>query len=93
MLLCAFLADASNGAASCDGSYARPLGQAEEEDAFWMLVVMVERLLPNDSFSDGLTGVRVDSEILIDLMRDLSTARAGRRLRLVVWKRPVGIRD
>ena len=41
-----------------------------EEGAFWMMVVLVERLLPSDYFTDGLTGVRVDSEILIDLMRE-----------------------
>jgi hypothetical protein len=39
-----------------------------ELDAFWMFVVMVERLLPADYFTDGLTGVRVDSNILVDLM-------------------------
>ena len=41
-----------------------------EEEAFWMLVVMIERLLPADYFSDGLTGVRVDSGILLDMMKE-----------------------
>lgn len=41
-----------------------------EEGAFWMMVVLVERLLPSDYFTDGLTGVRVDSEILVDLMKE-----------------------
>ena len=40
-----------------------------EEQAFWMLVVMVERLLPADYFADGLTGVRVDSGILLDMIK------------------------
>ena len=77
MLLCVMACDVSNGLASSGGAYARgggqggaPLGPPEEEEAFWMLVVMVERLLPADYFTDGLTGVRVDSEILIDLMRE-----------------------
>ena len=35
-----------------------------------MMVVLVERLLPSDYFTDGLTGVRVDSEILVDLMKE-----------------------
>ena len=44
--------------------------ERSEEAAFWLLLVMVERLLPSDYFTDGLTGVRVDSGILLDLMRE-----------------------
>ena len=69
MLLCVMAAGPANGQASSTG-YASPAGPVEEEAAFWMLVVLVERLLPADYFTDGLTGVRVDSEILLDLMRE-----------------------
>ena len=41
-----------------------------EEDAFWMFVMMIERLLPADYYTDGLTGVRVDSNILLDLLHE-----------------------
>mmetsp|Transcript_13752 Transcript_13752/g.34335 ORF Transcript_13752/g.34335 Transcript_13752/m.34335 type:complete len:647 (-) Transcript_13752:342-2282(-) len=40
-----------------------------EQDAFWMFVLMIERLLPADYYTDGLVGVRVDSSVLVDLMQ------------------------
>ena len=42
---------------------------AEEEEAFWLLVLTMERLLPADYYTDGLLGVRIDSEVLADLIR------------------------
>ena len=40
-----------------------------EQDAFWMFVLTIERLLPADYYTDGLVGVRVDSSVLVDLMQ------------------------
>jgi hypothetical protein len=77
MLLCAMadtgsVGGAADGAAGggAGGSSAGGLSMRVEENAFWMLVVLTERLLPADYYTDGLTGVRVDAEILLDLLRE-----------------------
>ena len=46
------------------------LVMSTEEDAFWMFLLTMERLLPADYYTDGLTGVRIDSQVLITLMKE-----------------------
>lgn len=35
-----------------------------EEDCFWLLMLTLERLLSPDYYTDGLVGVRIDSQVL-----------------------------
>ena len=39
------------------------LMMGSEQDAFWMFLLTIERLLPADYYIDGLVGVRVDSSV------------------------------
>lgn len=82
MLLCAMSDDGAGGVgagSAATNQFTKPSSQeglfvasiltpAVEENAFWMMVVLIERLLPSDYYTDGLTGVRVDSQILLDLV-------------------------
>jgi hypothetical protein len=43
----------------------------DEESAFWMLCHVVEQLLPNDYYGEGLLGIKVDQEVVSSLLRDL----------------------
>ncbi|KAH3744266.1 TBC1 domain family member 9 [Pelomyxa schiedti] len=36
----------------------------EEEDAFWLLITLIENLLPGDYFTDNLAGVMIDMVVL-----------------------------
>jgi len=46
------------------------LVHADEEDAFWMLCAIVEKLLPEDFFSPSLLPSRACPLVLVDYVRD-----------------------
>lgn len=41
----------------------------DEEGVFWMATHILERLLPNDYYSGGLLGIRVDQSVLNELVK------------------------
>jgi hypothetical protein len=47
------------------------LTHTEEEQAYWVLLSVIERLLPKDFFSPSLIASRADQAVLDDLVRQL----------------------
>ena len=47
------------------------LVHADEEEAFWVLAAMIERILPEDFFSPSLLSSRACPLVLLDYVRDL----------------------
>ena len=43
----------------------------DEESAFWMMVHIVEQLLPNDFYGEGLLGTKVDQEVVLGLLKEV----------------------
>jgi hypothetical protein len=41
----------------------------QEEDAFWLLVTVVERLLPDDYFTRSMVGTYVDQYVLAHIVK------------------------
>lgn len=42
----------------------------DEEAVFWTMVYLLEELLPNDYYSEGLLGLKVDQEVFTHLLRE-----------------------
>ena len=42
----------------------------EEVDVFWLLVVIVETLLPPDYFSENMIGLYTDQLVLAEMIKD-----------------------
>ena len=41
----------------------------QEEDAFWLLVTVVEKLLPNDYYTQSMVGTYVDQFVLAHIIK------------------------
>lgn len=42
----------------------------EEGDAFWLLVTMVDTLLPHDYYTKSMTGTYVDQSVLVNMVKE-----------------------
>ncbi|XP_002979169.2 growth hormone-regulated TBC protein 1 [Selaginella moellendorffii] len=53
------------------------LAMRSEEDAFWMLAVLLEDVLHSDTYSDNLYGCHIEQRVFKDLMRQRSPRLAA----------------